>query len=120
MKIIILDTTIITMENNKAVMNGSIVVEDGKVAMITQGNLTEKQLNNADEVIDGRNQVVIPGLINAHYHSYANLLKGTINNLPLEIWSLYTTAYGYALEDEDINNAVLLGVIDMFKSGVTS
>ncbi|MGG3466136.1 amidohydrolase [Neobacillus pocheonensis] len=98
------------------------MVEGQKITHVVynQENLVKDLEQYADEIIDAENMVLIPGMVNAHYHSYTNLLKGTTNNLPLEIWALYTMAYGYALEDEDIYYAVLLGSIEMMKSGVTS
>ena len=60
-----------------------------------------------EETLDAEGMILIPGLVNAHYHSYSNLLKGTINDRPLDLWSLYTVAYGHSLDDEDIRLAVL-------------
>jgi 5-methylthioadenosine/S-adenosylhomocysteine deaminase len=40
--------------------------------------------------IDGRNRLVTPGLVNAHVHSWEALYKGRYDNLPLEIWMLYS------------------------------
>jgi len=62
----------------------------------------------------------MPGLVNAHYHSYSTLLKGTQNGLPLEPWALYTVAYGKALGEEAIRLAVLLGAAEMLRNGVTA
>ena len=62
----------------------------------------------------------MPGLVNAHYHSYGTLLKGTENSLPLEPWALYTVAYGRALGAEAIRLAVLLGAAEMIRNGVTA
>ncbi|MGG1674227.1 amidohydrolase family protein [Neobacillus sp. NRS-1170] len=101
---------------------GTVMVEGQKITHVfyNQENLVNALEQYADEIIDAENMVLIPGMVNAHYHSYTNLLKGTTNNLPLEIWALYTMAYGYSLEDEDIYYSVLLGCIEMMKSGVTS
>ncbi len=40
-------------------------------------------------VIDGRDRLVMPGLINAHLHSGEAFYKGRYDNMPLEIWMLY-------------------------------
>src|SRR5207244_13461270 len=72
----------------------------------------------AGEMLDAAGAIVMPGLVNAHYHSYSTLLKGTQNGLPLESWALYTVAYGQALGDEAIRLAVLLGAAEMLRNGV--
>src|SRR5262245_61306774 len=64
--------------------------------------------------------ILMPGLVNAHYHSYSTVLKGTENSLPLEAWALYTVAYGRALSEEAIRLAVLLGAAEMLRSGITA
>jgi 5-methylthioadenosine/S-adenosylhomocysteine deaminase len=64
--------------------------------------------------------ILVPGLVNAHYHSYSTVLKGTENSLPLEAWALYTVAYGRALGEEAIRLAVLLGAAEMLRGGITA
>lgn len=39
-------------------------------------------------VIDGRDLLIYPGLINAHTHSWEVLFRGTSDRLPLELWML--------------------------------
>jgi len=108
------------MDDDTGIIQGSVLVENGLIKEVIPHNPGSEPPIRANETIDGSEMIVMPGMTNAHYHSYSNLLKGTTSHFPLEIWSLYTTAYGYSLDDEDIYNAVLLGVIDMIKSGVTS
>src|SRR5215475_13293343 len=43
----------------------------------------------AVEVIDARGHLVLPGFVNAHYHSHDVLAKGTLEEVPLETWRLY-------------------------------
>ncbi|MED3623479.1 amidohydrolase family protein [Neobacillus thermocopriae] len=120
MKLLIKNTTLITMNEEKEIIQGSLLIENGKIKDIIPTSSGSEFDFTAGEVMDGREMIVLPGMTNAHYHSYSNLLKGTISNLPLEIWSLYTVAYGHSLDDQDIELAVLLGAIDMIKSGITS
>ena len=44
---------------------------------------------SAVEVIDARDHLVLPGFVNAHYHSHDVLAKGTLEEVPLESWRLY-------------------------------
>lgn len=75
----------------------------------------------ADEVIDAGEQLIIPGLVNAHLHSDENLFKGQFDNLPLELWMLYTyptLMYG-PFSKRLIYLRTMLGAIEMVKHGVT-
>ncbi len=74
----------------------------------------------ADEVVAGDGKILIPGLVNAHTHSYCNLLRGTENSLPLEPWALYTVAYGRSLDDEAIRLSILIGAAEMIRNGITA
>ena len=72
--------------------------------------------------IDGRDRLVIPGLVNAHIHSWETLLKGRYDNMPLEIWMLY--AYPILgctpLSDRLIYLRSLLCAAESLKAGVTT
>ncbi len=74
------------------------------------------------QVIDGRGQLAMPGLINAHFHSPANLMKGALDGLPLEIFMLYEVpplASGPPSPDV-VRVRTLLGAVEMLKRGITS
>ncbi|WP_173915452.1 amidohydrolase family protein [Halobacillus sp. Marseille-Q1614] len=117
MSLLIKNAQFTAIDSEDEVLTGSLLIEKGKIAKIFPGE--PAQIVTADETIDASGKLIIPGMTNAHYHSYSNLLKGTTSNLPLEIWSLYTIAYGHSLDDEDIYLAVLLGAADMIRSGIT-
>src|SRR6202162_3901469 len=48
------------------------------------------------EAIDARDHLVLPGFVNAHYHSHDVLAKGTLEEVPLEAWGLYGVPPQYA------------------------
>jgi len=39
-------------------------------------------------VVDCTDRLLMPGLVNAHVHSWEALFKGRYDNLPLELWML--------------------------------
>jgi guanine deaminase len=40
------------------------------------------------EVVNAYDHLVLPGFVNAHYHSHDVLAKGTLEEVPLESWRL--------------------------------
>src|SRR3954465_9742234 len=42
------------------------------------------------EIIEAAGKLVVPGLVNAHYHSHDVLLKGMFEEMPFDIWALHT------------------------------
>ena len=74
----------------------------------------------ADKVIDGRDRLVIPGLINAHTHSYMSLFRNVADDMAFDDW-----LFGHILpmEDrllpEDMYWGTLLGCLEMIRTGTT-
>ena len=71
------------------------------------------------DVLDARNRLVIPGLVNAHTHAHNNLARGAIDGLPLEIWYLYLGARVANRTPRDVYVGATLGAIEMAKTGTT-
>ncbi len=73
-------------------------------------------------VVEAEGMLALPGLINAHLHSPANLMRGTLEGLPLEIFMLYEVPP--LSERPPTKRAAyirtLLGAIEMLRLGITS
>ena len=95
-----------------------IFVKNGKIEAVGQNLKTESE-NSSVKVIDLSGKMVIPGLINGHSHSYANLVKGMGDLLPLEPWMYYAMLLGRFTLDE-IRIASLLQVIECLRNGCTA
>ncbi len=70
--------------------------------------------------IDGRGKLVMPGLINGHFHSSVNHLKGSLDSLPLEVFMLYespSTGGDGGARASYVRTQ--LGAVEMLKCGVT-
>ncbi|HEY3738997.1 MAG TPA: amidohydrolase family protein, partial [Bryobacteraceae bacterium] len=73
------------------------------------------------EVIDARNYLVLPGFVNAHYHSHDVLAKGTLEEVPLESWRLYALPPQYPPRStEEVYARTLLGAFECLRSGITT
>jgi guanine deaminase len=72
------------------------------------------------KILNASGQLVIPGLINAHTHGRENLLKGLVDNRPLEPWLLHLAALSDERSPEDQYASVALGAVEMVKHGVTA
>lgn len=73
-------------------------------------------------VIDAADHLAIPGLINAHLHSSANLMKGMLDSLPLEIFMLYEVPpFAAGTRGRELAYVrTMIGALEMLKLGITS
>lgn len=94
--------------------NGNILIENSKIVGLNSG------IDSTDELIDARGQIIIPGLINAHSHSYTSYLKGTIDNVPLDIYMLHAFAGNTVRNPREIYVSTQLEGLQLLKFGVTS
>ena len=67
----------------KIIDSGFVAVRDGRLAAVESG---DPQGWAADQIIDARGGLVLPGLINAHTHLPMTLFRGLADDLPLEPW----------------------------------
>lgn len=113
------NATIITLNDSTEIIeNGFLLLEGSKIRQLGQGDFAVDR--ETTQVTDLCGSIVMPGLINAHNHSYANLVKGTVENLPLELWMLYTLVENKHMSKEDAYIASLLGAVEMLKGGTTA
>ena len=74
----------------------------------------------ADTVIDGADRLAIPGLINAHTHTYMSMMRNVADDLSFTDWLFGTIEpIEDRLEPEDAYWASLLSQIEMIRSGTT-
>jgi 5-methylthioadenosine/S-adenosylhomocysteine deaminase len=88
--------------------------------IVAVGDLAGAQ---ADRVVEGGgHHLLVPGLINAHFHSPANHLKGSLPSLPLELFMLYESPVTDALRPtpREAYLRTMLGAIEMLRTGTTS
>jgi len=71
--------------------------------------------------IDARGHLVLPGFVNAHYHSHDVLAKGTLEEVPLESWRLYALPPQYPPRSmEEVRARTLLGALECLRCGMTT
>src|SRR3979411_379017 len=93
-----------------------ILIEDDKILAIG-ANLTPDAVH---DVIDASGRLVVPGLINAHYHSHDVLCRGLFEELPLEMWLLYTLPMGGNRSREEVRARTLVGALECLRCGITT
>jgi guanine deaminase len=93
-----------------------LVVEDGRIRSIAPTGA-----ETGDEVVDMRGRLLVPGLINGHFHSHEHFHKGRVENLPLELWMHHVRAgLTVPLTPRQVYLRTMIGAIEALRSGTTT
>lgn len=105
---------------NTILLNHSIAIGKGKIQdILPKQEMLDKY--DADNEITLENQVLIPGLINAHTHSPMSLMRGLADDLPLMDWlnnHIWPTEQKH-VSAEFVYDGSLLACAEMLRSGTT-
>jgi cytosine/adenosine deaminase-related metal-dependent hydrolase len=94
-----------------------VLVRDGVIAAVG-----EVETPDGARELDARGDYVVPGLINAHYHSNENFNPGLYENLPLDLWFVHShQVTRTAPPPPDVIYArTMLGAMQMLRTGTTA
>jgi len=117
--ILIKNGFVLTMDDkNSLIEDGAVVIKGDKIVAVGKTEDIEKQ-NHCDKVIDAEMKVVMPGLVNLHYHS--SLGKGMYSDLPLlEFLEGFWYPKIRTMTPEEAYWGALCGHIDSIKRGTTT
>jgi 5-methylthioadenosine/S-adenosylhomocysteine deaminase len=106
---------VITLDEADRVLRDVTIAVDGS-RIVALGAAPESFL--ADEVVDGRGQLALPGLFNAHCHAAMTLVRGWAEDLPFPRWlNERVWVAESALEQEDVYWGAALAACEMIRSG---
>jgi cytosine/adenosine deaminase-related metal-dependent hydrolase len=121
MATVIRDATVLTLdESDRLHPRADVVIDDGLIRAVGPGAAASAP--PGAETIDAAGMLVMPGLVNGHFHSPGNFMKGALENWPLELFMLYEVP---PLMDRVSSPRfayvrTMLGAIEMLKQGVTA
>jgi cytosine/adenosine deaminase-related metal-dependent hydrolase len=97
-----------------------ILIKDRRIAAIEEHGRLDHSEPPA-RVIDGSGKLVIPGLVNAHYHSHDVLSRGMFEDVPLEVWiALAILPPHRPLSQREVRLRTLLGAVECLRNGITT
>jgi len=103
----------------RCLRHGAIRVEDNVIAQVGP---TAEVHPSADRVIDGRDMLVLPGLVNTHHHLYQTLTRAlpAAQNVPLFDWLRVLYPIWAELTAEAVYVSALVGLAELLLSGCTT
>ncbi|MFW8602114.1 amidohydrolase [Desulfobacterota bacterium M19] len=119
--ILITNIKLLSAAGDKIIENGFIATR-GKHIELTGSMSTLPDRLEAAKTIDGRGQLVMPGLINGHCHAAMTLFRGLADDLPLMTW---LHDHIFPAEAANVNSEMVyccsqLAAAEMILSGTTT
>ena len=120
MKTLIKNVTILTMDDaDRVLRDGWLLIDGEKIAAL--GEEEQKQATAAaDEVIDGRGGILLPGFVNTHCHVSMVPFRSMGDDCPDRLRRFLFPLELEAMTPELVYWGALYGIAEMFLSGTTT
>ncbi len=103
-------------DNNIVIEEKDICIADGKIACV--GKAPEDF--EAERIIDGRDKLLIPGLVNSHTHAYMTVFRNSADDMMFNDWLFgKILPMEDKLEENDCYWGTMLGICEMLRTGTT-
>lgn len=116
--------TLVTMDDGLVINDGALMITDTRIADIGPAAMLAGR-QRADKEIDATGKIVMPGLIDAHYHTCQQFLRGTLasvirqGNVRFPVWKNYLVPFESLLGEEDVYLSGLAAYTNMIRVGTT-
>lgn len=100
--------------------NRTVVIRGASIESVDPADEHRLVLSPADVLIEGKDRLLAPGLVNAHTHSQSSTLAGFGDSLSHPAFMWLTQAHTSRRTREEIRLAVLLTAYGMMSSGTTA
>jgi 5-methylthioadenosine/S-adenosylhomocysteine deaminase len=114
--------TVVTMNQRfDVIADGAVAIQAEKIVAVgTRKDILAEY--SAAQVVDCKDQYILPGLVNAHTHAPMTLLRGIADDLRLDVWLL---GYMMPVEREFVTPefcrlGTTLACAEMIRSGITA
>ncbi len=120
------DTTVVTQRGDviETLEHQSLVLDGGRVAAFAPAaELASRVAGGAfDEVVDGRRQITVPGLVNTHHHLYQSLTRCVAGAQDVRLFDWLLTQYPLwrALDREALFLAAQVSIAELLLHGCTT
>ncbi|MFC3283323.1 amidohydrolase family protein [Litchfieldella rifensis] len=117
MKTLLINATVLTLDAGIGdLTDGQVLVEDSRILAVGHDLAAE-----GAEVVDCRGGILIPGLVNAHMHTWQTALRGVAANWTLlEYFRHVHRGLATLFTPDDIHIATRMGALNQLNCGTTT
>ena len=120
--LIVYGDTVITMDAAMTeIANGAVAVDEGIILAVGEASEIDARYS-AEDTLEGRNRVLMPGLVNGHSHAPMTLLRGVADDLALMDWlqNYIFPAEVAFVDPEFVRIGMELACWEMIRGGTTT
>jgi len=115
-ELVLRNAYVMTMDQELGdVPGGDVHIKNGVIVAVGKGLQTP-----GAAVLDGQRMIVLPGLVETHWHLWNTLLRSFAGERPAQGYFPLTTAFGKIMTPDDMYHGVRLGAAEALHSGITT
>ena len=115
MSILIKDGIVVTQDAERRVLRADVLIKGNKIADIGNHKVSE-----ADQIIDAKGKIVLPGLVNLHTHVAMATMRGVADDVSFDDFLKRTFAADARRTEQDVLDGARLGCAEMALTGTTT
>ena len=119
MAVLIRNARVLTLDDSDTEHERADILVRGTKIEAVEPDIRPPESEGDLRVIDAEGLLAMPGLINGHFHSGSNLMRGVDLDVPLSVLMLYGYGSTEAPDRHLHYIRVLWGAIEMLKNGIT-
>ena len=113
-------SVMVTMDaQRREIPDGGLYIENGIIRQVSPSSQLPK---TADEVLDLKDHLLLPGLVNTHHHLYQHLTRVVPAAQDGNVWNWLKVLYPMwaRMQPEDVKLAIRVGLAELALSGCTT
>ena len=116
--VLVVGDPLVVLGDVGVIRDGALVVEDGVVTRVGPRAELEAADGGYARVIGSPGHAVVPGFVNAHYHSECNLVQGVYDTI-FELANLWVHGLLGEIREDDLYDVLMVGLMDTVRGGQT-
>jgi len=123
--LLVLGGDLVTMSaDRRVVRDGALAVSEGEISWVGPASEANRRFRPS-RVLDASGRILLPGLVDTHFHTGQQLLRGKITELArkrqlkLPIWRNYLIPFESVLTEEDMYLSSQIAYANLLRVGTT-
>lgn len=115
MSILIKNGIIVTQDEQRRILKADVLIEGNRII-----DIGKHRIGDAEQIIDAKGKIVLPGLINLHTHVAMATMRGIADDVSFDDFLKRTFSADAKRTEQDVLDGARLGCAEMALTGTTT